>query len=233
MNATHPVKVNESVVYLLSNRYKVRRMMRVLTLITAPTKTWEKIYQAQKSFIFLLVFLVLPLLVLSSAVEAHGLVHWGKYRPGEGRIRKFSPGEMAIFEAGQFVLSLAIVFAGSWLVKTLGETFHGRHTYTQTFTLVAYALGPLFILRVLDAFSSIPAWVPWVLGIIFAVRLLYYGIPRIMQPDPPHTFGLYLMSSLLLAFMIGIVGLVVHCYLIGAFPRLEAAISDGAAKLPF
>ena len=233
MNATHSVKVNESVVYLLSNRYKVRRMMRVLTLIIAPGPTWEKIYQAQKSVIFLLVFLVLPLLVLSSAVEAHGLVHWGKYRSELGRVRKFSAGEVAIFEGGQFVLSLAIVFAGSWIVKTLGETFHGRHTYTETFTLVAYTLSPLFILRALDAFSSIPAWVPWGLGIIFAVQLLYHGIPRIMLPDPPHTFGLYLMSCLILSFMIGIVGLVVHCYLIGTFPRLESAISDGAAKLPF
>ena len=86
--------------------------------------------------------------------------------------------------------------------------------------------------RLLDAFSHIPAWAPWVIGVLFSLRVLYYGIPRIMQPDPPHTFGLYLMSSLILVFMTGLLGLAVYGYLHGAFPRLEAAISEAAGRLP-
>ena len=41
------------------------------------------------------------------------------------------------------------------MVKSIGETFHGRHTYTQAFTTVAYSLSPLFLLRLLDAFPGV------------------------------------------------------------------------------
>ena len=74
-------------------------------------------------------------------------------------LKKFPFGEAAIVEAGQVLLSLLVVFAGANLLKAIGETFHGRHTYTQAFTAVAYGLSPLFLLRLLDAFSIISPWV--------------------------------------------------------------------------
>ena len=62
-------------------------------------------------------------------------------------------------EAAQILLSLGVVFCGASLLKSIGETFHGRHTYTQAFTAVAYSLGPFFLLRLLDVFPGISPWV--------------------------------------------------------------------------
>ena len=47
------------------------------------------------------------------------------------RLKKFPVREAAVVEAGQFLLSLLVVVAGAKMVKSMGETFRGRNTYTQ------------------------------------------------------------------------------------------------------
>ena len=148
-------------------------------------------------------------------------------------LKKFSVSEAVVVEAAQLLLSLAVVFVGANLVKSIGETFHGRHTYTQAFTTVAYSLSPLFLLRLFDAFSGVSPWVTWAIGIILSIAVLYQGVPRMMEPDPAHAFGLYLMSALLLVLVTGLARFVTAAYLQGKFPKLQAIVSDLAARLPF
>src|SRR5439155_128077 len=128
-----------------------------------------------------------------------------------------SSAEAAVFESAQFLLSLGIVFIGARLMKSIGETFHGRHTFTQAFTTIAYSLGPLFVLRLLDSFVGMPPWVSWSIGIMLSIAVLYHGVPRIMQPDPPHAFGLFFMNALLLLLITGLVRLLTSWYLLGKF----------------
>src|SRR5205085_12306216 len=125
------------------------------------------------------------------------LVHWGMLQGEVPHPKVFSKGETAIFEAGQFLLSLLEVFIGALLVKAVGETFHGRHTYGQTFATIAYGLSPLFLFRLLDTVKDLSPWLSWGIGIFLSIRVLYHGLPRLMQPDPPHAFGLFVMSTLL------------------------------------
>lgn len=208
-------------------------MIKALLLIFEPIATWEGIFRARRSLLFILVIYLLPLLLLTSAAEGYGLVHWGKWQGEVGRLKKFPFGEAAIVEAGQVLLSLLVVFAGANLLKAIGETFHGRNTYMQAFTAVAYGLSPLFLLRLLDAFSIISPWVSWSIGILLSVAVLYNGVPRMMEPDPAHAFGLFLMSALLLVLVSGMVRFVTASYLQGKFPKLQVIISDLAARLPF
>jgi hypothetical protein len=126
-----------------------------------------------------------------------------------------------------------VVFAGAKLVKSVGETFRGRHTYNQAFTAVAYGLGPLFLLRLFDTFSGISPWAPWGVGIVLSISVLYQGLPRVMEPDPSHAFGLYLMSAVLLALITGMARFVTAGYLQGEYPKLLAIVSDITARLPF
>ena len=74
-----------------------------------------------------------------------------------------------VFEAAQFLLSLLVVFVGANMLTAIGETFRGRHTYTQAFTTIAYGLSPLFLLRLLDAFKEVNPWVTWSIGIILSI----------------------------------------------------------------
>jgi hypothetical protein len=210
-------------------------MLNAILVIFDPLATWNRIALAKRGLVFILLVHLLPLLLITSACEGYGLINWGKPQ-GEmqevARLKSFAPGEAVLFETGQLLLSLVVVFVGANMVRSIGETFHGRHTYNQAFSAVAYGLSPLFLLRVLDAFPSMPPWVPWSVGILLSIGALYHGVPRMMEPDPSHAFGLFLMSSVLLAIITGLVRFVTWWYLVGKLTKLEAIISDLGARLP-
>jgi hypothetical protein len=211
-------------------------MLKAILLILEPMATWEKIFLKRRGMVFIFLAHLLPLLLLTSACEGYGLIHWGKYRGQMKEIehlKRFTRAEAVLYETSQFVLSLVVVFAGAKMVKAIGETFHGRHTYSQAFSAVAYGLSPLFLLRALDAFPSVNPWVTWSVGILLSVAALYHGFPRMMEPDPTHAFGLFLMGSLLLLLVSGLVRYVTWWFLAGRLGKLEAIFSDLASRLHF
>jgi hypothetical protein len=182
---------------------------------------------------FVLTIYLLPLLLITSAVEGYGLVHWGKWQSDVGRLKTFSPGETVLVETAQILLSFGVVLLCAHLLKSIGQTFHGRNTYAQALTAIAYSMGPLFLLRLLDVFASISPWVAWAIGICLTVAALYQGVPRAMDPDPSHAFGLYLMTALLVVLISGLVRFATAAYLQGKFPALQSLISSLAERLPF
>jgi hypothetical protein len=208
-------------------------MIKALLLIFDPIRTWDEILRVRRSTIFILVAYLMPLILLTSVAEGYGLVHWGKWQGDIGRLKKFPVGEAVLVEIIQIILSLFVVFLGAKLLKSIGETFHGRHTFNQAFTAVAYGLGPFFLFRLLDAFAGVSPWVSWAIGISLSVAVMYQGVPRMMDPDPSHAFGLYLMNSLLLILVTGLVRVVMYYYLKGEFPGLQTFIADLGARLPF
>ena len=208
-------------------------MIKALLLIFEPVATWEGIHRAGRSLVSILAVYLLPLLLLVAVCEGYGLVHWGKWQGEILRLKKFSVGEAAVVEIGQFLLSLIVIFTGASIIKSIGETFRGRHTYNQAFTAVAYGLSPLFLLRLLDASSGVNPWVTWSIGILLSIAAIYHGVPRMMEPDPAHAIGLFFMSALVLMLVTGLARFVVDAYLRGKFSKLDVIISDVAARLPF
>jgi hypothetical protein len=220
-------------------------MIKALLLIFDPIATWDGIIRVRRGLVSILVVYLLPMLLLISACETYGLIHWGKMQ-GDGllsklkpmehqvpRLKQFSGSEAVVFEIAQLLLSLAVVFAGAKIVKAIGETFRGRHTYSQAFTVVAYGLSPLFLLRLFDAFTGVSPWVTWAIGMMLCVATLYHGVPRVMEPDPSHAFGFFLMSALLLGLVTALARFVTTSYLEGEFPGLQAIVAGLVARLPF
>jgi len=206
-------------------------MIRALLLIFEPRATWERIWRARRGLFFILLSYVVPFILLTCVAEGWGLHHWGRVRD-YGPRKYYSRGEVIIFEAIQFLLYLVMVFLGARLIKAIGETFHGRHTFTQAFGTVAYGLSPLLLFHLLDALKDISPWVGWSIGIVFSIAVLYQGVPRMMEPDPSHAFGLYFIGSLLLLLTSGLARFVTAWYLHGKFVGLESFISNLASRLP-
>ena len=204
---------------------KLGAMIESVLLIVDNSGTWGRIVRAQRGMLGILIQFLLPLLLVSGAVEGFGLVHWGKHQAVMARPRTYSVGEAVIFEAGQVAISLIVVFIAASLLKSLGTTFHARNTYRQAFTVVAYALGPFFLLRLLDAFTPVSPWVSWAIGIFLTLAALYHGVPQVMEPDPPQAFGLYLMTAVLIFSITGVMGFVAAWYLQGRFTKLDTLIS--------
>ena len=48
-----------------------------------------------------------------------------------------------------------------------------------------------------------------------AVWILYQGIPRVMQPDPTHAFGVYLSAMFVVMLTSGLARLITAMYLLG------------------
>ena len=210
-------------------------MIKALLLIFEPAATWDRIVSARRSLGFLLVIYLLPMLVIPSVIEGYGLMHFGEWQSQDSfaimssrdqvqRKRFFSVTEASVFEASQALLLILVLMVSAHVIRSLGDTFHSRHTFTQAFTVVVYALGPFFLLRVIDAFAISP-WVAWVIGILLSMGILYHGVPRVMEPDPSHAFGLYLTSWLLLVLITGLWRLITAGYLRGGMPGLQKLVA--------
>ena len=191
-------------------------MIKAIMLIFEPALTWDRIALAQRSFRFVLMFFLVPLIFISVGAEMAGVLYLHRRQEMGAQIKLPLVREMA-YGAAQLIFSFGVVFIGSKLVKSVAETFQNRNNYSQCFKVVAYSLSPLFLVRMFDAFPAMNPWASFAIGMVLSVATLYYGVPRILQPDPPHAFGLYLVSVLLLT---GLAGL-------ARFPDLAA---DGKIK---
>jgi len=208
-------------------------MFKALLLIFSPGRTWENIADSRRGIFYILITYLLPMMLLTSFGEGYGLIHWGKWQGEPFHIRKLSHGEAIVFEAGQFFATLLLIVINASLAKSVGSTFHGRHTFTQGFTAVSYGLAPLFLCRLLNASSEVNPWLSWSIGILLSIALLYHGVPLVMDPDPAHAFGLYMITSLMVFMTTGMLELITAFYLHGKFPNLEQAIVSLGARLPF
>lgn len=210
-------------------------MIIALLLIFVPGFAWERIASGRKSVLSIVLFFLLPLMIVTSIGEGYGLVRYGKEQPTykfTNQYTKLKPSEAAAFELVQMVGSFAAIFICAGIVKMFGETFHSRHTYLQTFTALAYGLAPLFLLRFANMFPWLYPWIPWLVGIALSAGALYIGIPRLMLPDPPHAFGLYVMSCVVLIAAMGLLQIVTAGYLMGKVKILDEIISVLAKLIP-
>ena len=208
-------------------------MIKALLLLIRPESTWEAIANAGRSIVFVFFLYLLPLILLTSVVEGYGLHHWGKWQKGEvSYLKKFSVPETVVVEAAHSVLLLGVAFVGAVAAKSFAGTFHRRHTFTHAFTAIAYGLGPLLVLRMADLSAEITPWVPWGVGIVLTVSVLYHGLPCVLRPDPPHAIGLYFLTSLTLIVIAGLVRLIYVFYVEGRFKGLTKIVADLIGGMP-
>ena len=190
-------------------------MIKVFFLIFEPSVAWEKIAQARRGFVFITVIHLLPLILLGTALETWGLERHGKWQPKFHRFKDFLPQEIYTYETIQFFLLLAVVFVSALLVFKISQTFQDRLTFLQAFTTVAYGFSPMFLFRLLDASATMHPAAPWLIGMALTMWILYQGIPRVMQPDPTHAFGVYLSAMIVVVLTSGLARLLTAMYLLG------------------
>jgi len=199
-------------------------------LMFETAKTWERIASVRRQWVSVLFTHVIPLLVLTSIAEGYSLHHWGRVQNIVNlQLKKYSLPEVFAYEGAQFLLTLMVIFFCAKLIKSMGETFHGRHTFDQTFVAIAYGLSPLFIFRFADMIPGLTPWAGYIVGVLLSLSILYYGLPCIMQPDPPHAFGLYLTSCMLIVMTSGLVRFLTAWYLAGKFEKLNHLFPPGVS----
>jgi hypothetical protein len=189
-------------------------MIKVFFLLIEPGATWDKIALAKRSFAYVTLIQLLPLILLCTGLETLGLgLHgkWGKF----DILKTFSEQEVLTYGVLQFFLSFAMVIVTALLVFKISQTFQDRLTFLQAFTTVAYGFSPMFLVRFLDYGAAIHPAVTWLLGMGLTIYVLYQGIPRVMQPDPTHAFGVYLSAMIVVVLTSGLARLLTAMYVLG------------------
>ena len=131
-------------------------MIKALLLIFDPANTWDKIEQAERNLARVFVGFLLPLLLISGAAEAYGLITFGHKRGTVVERVVTVSADLAIrYKIVQMSLDLFVVFFGAWVLRKIGAGFHRRHSYTECFMALAYSLGPLFLIRILNAAPAV------------------------------------------------------------------------------
>jgi hypothetical protein len=203
-----------------------RWMLKVLFLLFEPDVAWEKIAQARRGVAFILAVHVLPMIALATVAEGWGLMNWGKWQEHFHRTRIWTDETTVIhFEILQAALFVAVVFLSALLLHVASAQFHGKRTYLQSFTVIAYSFSPLMLAHLLNLFPTLNPALSWAIGLGVSIWVLYAGIPRVLERDPVHAFGNYLTAVFVLALTSGLVRLFTAMYLLGNINFQRSAIT--------
>jgi len=179
-------------------------MIDAVQVVFAPGAAWQRIALARPGVLKVWLVGLVPLLVVVSAVEGYALMHWGN-KFGEHAPRLLPEGLVIRYEATYFLLALLLVFVGAGLVQRIATSSEVSTTYGDCFATVVLGLSPIFLARCLDAAPSLNTWICWGIGALLAWRSLYHGVALMLKPDHTKGFGLYLLSTLVLLLLSGLI----------------------------
>ena len=208
-------------------------MIRMFFFIFRPAAEWDAVMQAKRGLGFILGIDLLPAMLMASLAEGVGMVGSRKWHAGIHGVKHFTVGEAMVWEMMQLILMLVVIALCAYLIRLMGETFNSYYPYRQALTVVIYTLSPLFLLRLLGAIPRISLWIPWGIGIYLSLKILFYGLPRILQSDPSHALGLYFISSVFVILLTGAERFVFIRCLDGQGVPIENLVFNIASKLPF
>jgi hypothetical protein len=208
-------------------------MVRMVFFIFQPLREWETVLQSKRGMGYILGRHLLPAMLVAAFVEGVGMAGWRQWHAGSHGIKNFTAGEVLVWESLRLTLMLGVIGICAWLIKLLAESFNTRYTYRQALTVVIYSLSPLFLLRPFGAVPWFNLWIPWFIGIFLSLKILYYGLPMVLQSESSHALGMYFISSLFLIVLTGSERLVFIRCLNGHGVPIENLVFDIASKLPF
>jgi hypothetical protein len=209
-------------------------MLKVLNLSVAPEATWQKTALKPPHSVGVLLLSILPLMVVTLGVEVYALSRFGAVF---GEIGRQPVGLDRALKYGVFygVASLTVIFIGAALLKNVGSSFNLTASYSNCFVLMAFAYGPIFMLRMLDGYPEINTWICWAVGVGLSMRILYHGVAWWLKPEQTKGFGLFIMSFIYILVLSGLVHfasiqVLKGRLLKGVFEKQQAVLLHSAAK---
>jgi hypothetical protein len=200
-------------------------MLKALMFIFMPQRGWNTVAEDKRGIPFVLFLYLVPLLAITGAIEGLGLAKWGKDQSSVLPTKTFTVPDLKVYVLVQFLMSIIVVFVGAKMVQSICEAFRGRQTYTQTFRLAAYGLSPMFLCRIFDGAPFLPWWLVMTVGLVLSISALYNGVPRIMEPDPPQAFGLYVATAVVLVLVTGMGRVLTAWWLDGRFATVQTWVA--------
>ncbi|MBO9664328.1 Yip1 family protein [Dokdonella sp.] len=125
-----------------------------------------------------------------------------------------------------YVLSLALVYVMALIIDALAPTFGGQKNQVQALKAVGYSYTASWVANV----GLIVPWIGFLIALaggIYAIYLLYLGLPATMKAPPEKAAG-YTVVSILAAIVLGWILSLVVAGVVGTNAMMGGAAISGA-----
>jgi len=175
---------------------------RVQNILMRPAAEWDVI-EAEPATVqglyvgYVMILSAIPLIasVIGSLAFGHG----------------FAVAGTIILAVVSYVLALVGVFVVAFIIDALAPSFGAQRNQVQAVKLVAYSYTAAWVAGVAQIIPQIGGLIT-LLGSLYALYLMYLGLPKLMKSPSDKTIGYFVVSLLvaiglylLIALVIGIV----------------------------
>jgi hypothetical protein len=179
---------------------------RIKNILLTPKSEWDVIAAETTPTNTIITTYVLPLAAVAAVAGFIGMSVIGMSMPFAGTYRVGMVGGLvaAIF---QVVMAVVMVFVLGFIIDALAPNFGATKSMPQAIKVAAYAYTPVWVVSVLKIIPMLGIVV--LLAAIYAVYLLYLGLPRLMKGPEDKAAGytaVVVVVSLVLAIVIGYIG---------------------------
>jgi hypothetical protein len=171
---------------------------RAKNLIVTPKTEWAVIEPEATQPAELITGYLLPLAAVSAIA---GLI--GSSIIGIGGI--YRPPLMASLGWALFSIVIAVIscFVLSFIINALAPTFGGTQSTTQALKVAVYSYTPAWVAGVFQIIPFLGVLIAF-LGALYAIYVLYLGLPRLMKSPPDKAVG-YTLVVVICAIVLGFV----------------------------
>ncbi|WP_174279183.1 Yip1 family protein [Sphingomonas bacterium] len=178
---------------------------RIKGLVTAPAAEWARIEASPMTEQAIYTGVVVPLAAIPAIARAVGSVLFPPHIFGV-ILRTSVAGAVTGAIVG-FLLSILSVFITALIVAALAPQFGGQNNRTAATKLIAFVSAPVWAAGILYIIPQLGGLATLIAG-IYAIYLLYLGLPLLMRSAPDKTVA-YIIVTVLIAigvfFVVGIV----------------------------
>jgi hypothetical protein len=101
------------------------------------------------------------------------------------------------------VMAVVGVFVLGFIIDALAPTFSGQKDFNQAVKVAAYSYTPVWVFGIATIIPFL-GWLLLLLGVIYALYLLYLGLPRLMKAPQDKAVG-YVVVVIIAAIVLGFV----------------------------
>jgi hypothetical protein len=175
---------------------------RVKSVCLSPDSAWATIANERVDTSTLILSYVLPLAGAAAVAQFIGLSLVGQSFGLLGTYRMPLTTGLGLAIASLIFAAVGVVVM-SFIIDALAPTFGAEKNREQALKVAVYSATPVWVAGVLQVIPALGLVV--LLGSLYALYLLYLGLPRLMKCPAEKTGG-YLGSVIVSAIVIGLVG---------------------------
>src|SRR5665213_1115035 len=174
---------------------------RVKNIVITPKTEWDVIAAESTPTAQLITGYVLPLAAVAAIAGFIGMSLVGMSMPMMGTVRVGIAWGLASAVL-KLVMAVVMVYVLGFVIDALAPTFGAQKSLPQAVKVAAYACTPVWVASILTILPMLGVVV--LLAGIYALYLLYLGLPRVMHGPQEKAAG-YTAVVVIVAIVIGII----------------------------